>query len=385
MHSSCTGSDVYSVADVKRLLTPALAIYADVVDQNIAAMTKLVGVDHWRPHVKTAKVSSVIRRLVDHGIVNMKCATTLELRTACEAGAKDVLVAYPVTSGAVERISEISQTFAQASVSALVENASDVDRWRGKGIGLFLDINSGMNRTGIAPERVDDIIAIARAILNTGIRFRGVHYYEGHHTDLVIEKRTADAHRGYDQLMKVLSAIEGSGIAVEELVTSGTPAFPCALTYGGFRGRHFLHRVSAGTVVYNDCTSVAQLPREYGLNPAALVISTVVSQPGARLITSDAGHKTVSADAGVPSCCVHGYSNLRPLRPSEEHLPIEVLDGAAPPKIGDRLYLVPRHVCPTVNNFDHALIISGGVVRGIERVTARGREMPLLAEAAGTH
>jgi D-serine deaminase-like pyridoxal phosphate-dependent protein len=74
---------------------------------------------------------------------------------------------------------------------------------------------------------------------------------------------------------------------------------------------------------------------------------------------------------------VPGHPELEPLVPSEEHLPMRVADGAAVPAIGELLYLVPRHVCPTVNNFDHALIVSEGKVIAVESVTARGRERPI--------
>jgi D-serine deaminase-like pyridoxal phosphate-dependent protein len=74
---------------------------------------------------------------------------------------------------------------------------------------------------------------------------------------------------------------------------------------------------------------------------------------------------------------VIGCPEFLPSKPSEEHLPIDALEGAPIPRIGDALYLVPRHICPTVNNFDHALIVMGGRIVGVERVTARGRETPL--------
>ncbi|HMJ63340.1 MAG TPA: hypothetical protein VK493_16340, partial [Bryobacteraceae bacterium] len=136
-------------------------------------------------------------------------------------------------------------------------------------------------------------------------------------------------------------------------------------------------RVSPGTVVYNDFTSLRQL-EAFDYRPAALVLATVISQPLERQITCDAGHKSVSADAGVPTCVVMGHAEYQPLKPSEEHLPIEIPPGAKVPAIGDKLYLIPRHVCPTVNNFDEALMVRGGRVAGVERVTARGHENPLV-------
>jgi D-serine deaminase-like pyridoxal phosphate-dependent protein len=162
-----------------------------------------------------------------------------------------------------------------------------------------------------------------------------------------------------------------------EVITAGTPAFPCTLSYKPFSRAPFAHRASPGTIVYGDCTSFAQLPQEYGYRPGAVVVSTVVSHPSERIFTCDAGHKTVSADAGMPTCAIMGRGDLLPLRPSEEHLPVEASGDGPIPSLGEALYLVPKHICPTVNNFDHALIVEGNRIVGVERVTARGREAPL--------
>src|SRR6202040_3195972 len=139
-----------------------------------------------------------------------------------------------------------------------------------------------------------------------------------------------------------------------------------------------------GTVVYSDASSLAQLPNEYGYRPAVLVLSRVVSHPRAGIVTCDAGHKAVSADAGVPTCVVIGHPELTPLSPSEEHLPIAVKEGATAPHVGEALYLLPRHVCPTVNNFDCALLVHDGEVKSMEKVSARGREAPLLQKTDQT-
>ncbi len=108
-----------------------------------------------------------------------------------------------------------------------------------------------------------------------------------------------------------------------------------------------------------------------------MIMTRVVSHPAPGMITCDAGHKTVSADAGVPTCVVLGHPALEPLSPSEEHLPMRVAASAPVPAIGDLLYLVPRHICPSVNNFDDALIISGGNLIAVEPVSSRGRERPI--------
>jgi D-serine deaminase-like pyridoxal phosphate-dependent protein len=245
-------------------------------------------------------------------------------------------------------------------------------------VSLFIDLNGGMDRTGLEQDRVAEVVELARAIEAAGLVFRGLHYYDGHMSKYVdLETRETMAHQGYDRLMRLVQALNDAGVSVEEVITAGTPAFPCTVSYKPFADASFAHRASPGTVVYGDFTSVGQLPAEYGYRPAAVVIATVVSHPAPGRVTCDAGHKAVSADAGVPTCAVLGRPELQPDKPSEEHLPIDAPEGAALPGVGDYLYLVPRHVCPTVNNFDHALLIAGGRIIGVERVTARGREVPV--------
>ncbi|HKQ08036.1 MAG TPA: D-TA family PLP-dependent enzyme [Blastocatellia bacterium] len=375
--------EAYRIHEASEVMTPALAIYPELVDANIQTTLRLVGGDanRLRPHVKTAKLLSVMRQWAARGVSHFKCSTSLELLTVCEAGAADVLLAYPAVGANARRVRELAEQFPAARISALVESAAQIDAWRGSPVSLFIDVNPGMDRTGVEQEALGEIIRLAEAIQASGQAFRGLHYYDGHLAKYEMAEREGLAHRGYDRLMEIIAALTQAGLKVKEVVTAGTPAFPCTLSYSAFNGATFTHRASPGTVVYCDCTSLSQLPAEYGYRPAAVVISTVVSQPAGRRVTCDAGHKTVSADAGTPTCRVLGREELLPAKPSEEHLPIDVADGASLPEIGETLYLMPMHICPTVNNFDHALIVRGGRVVAVERVTARGRELPLRREA----
>ena len=242
-----------------------------------------------------------------------------------------------------------------------------------------------MNRTGIEQSQSGTVVVLARAVVSAGLEFRGLHYYDGQFGSVAdTGERTKAAHRGYDRFLEIVGEIERSGIRVPEVITAGTPTMPCSLSYAGFRRGDFIHRVSPGTVVYCDATSLEQLPTEYGYGPAALVLARVVSAPHAGIVTCDAGHKAVSADAGVPTCVVVGHPELTPLSPSEEHLPLAVKEGEAAPQVGEVLYLLPRHVCPTVNNFDRALLARNGEIEAIENVSARGREAPLLRTAERT-
>jgi D-serine deaminase-like pyridoxal phosphate-dependent protein len=376
----------YRISGLEDVLTPALAIYPEIIASNVECTLALLGGDanRWRVHIKTAKLGYTLRRLVERGIRNFKCATTLELLTACECGADDVLFAYPSMGANARRVQEVAAQFPRVRVSVLAENEQQVRQWRGSRVGIFLDINPGMNRTGVEQNSMAEISALAKDIRAAGLEFRGLHYYDGHLGGMELPERTRVAHRGYDRLVEIVGAIQRDGMSVPELITGGTPSFPCSLSYEDFRGRRFVHRVSPGTIVYCDASSLVQLPAVYGYQPAALVVARVVSRPRAGTVTCDAGHKTVSADAGVPTCVVLGHPELTPLAPSEEHLPFTVAEGAREPKPGDTLYLLPRHVCPTVNNFDCALLVRRGEIEAVEKVSARGREAPLtVAEPAG--
>jgi D-serine deaminase-like pyridoxal phosphate-dependent protein len=370
----------YRVSDPERVLTPALALYPDAIASNIRCTLDLLAgrADRWRAHIKTAKLNYTLRMLIDRGVSNLKCATTLELLQACQTGATDVLVAFPLMGANAHRVREINNQHPGVRISVLAENEAQVHQWRGADVGIFLDINPGMNRTGIEQSSRQYVVELAQAVSQSGLEFRGLHYYDGQFGAVAEPQRTKAAHAGYDQLLGLVRDLEAAGIHVPEVVTAGTPTLPCSIAYPGFDNANFLHRVSPGTVVYHDATSLTQFPTEYGYAPAALVIARVISHPQPNIITCDAGHKAVSADAGVPTSVVVGHPELTPLSPSEEHLPFAVSEGPNSPQVGDILYLIPRHVCPTVNNFDAALILRNGQVESVEEVSARGHEGPLL-------
>ena len=370
----------FRISNIDNVLTPALVVYPEMVGSNIASTLRLLGgdADRWRAHIKTAKLAYTLRMLVERGCRNLKCATTLELLVACRSGAADVLLAYPVVGANARRVREIADWFPDIRISVLAESEEQIWQWQGSSIGIFLDINPGMNRTGVEQSQGDKVVRLVREIRDAALAFRGLHYYDGQYGGLDEPERTAAAHAGYDCLLELVDEIIPSGMSVPEIITAGTPTFPCSLRYKGFRGAGFIHRVSPGTILYCDATSLTQLPSDYGYAPAVLVLTRVVSRPHNGIVTCDAGHKSVSADAGVPTCVVVGHPELMPLEPSEEHLPLGVREETRAPQVGEVLYLLPRHVCPTVNNFDYALLMRDGQIASLEKVSARGREAPLL-------
>ena len=179
--SIIVGERAYRLTGIEQMLTPVLIILLDMVDSNIAATIKIAGCDpnRLRPHIKTAKLLRVVRRYVESGILQCKCATTLELSVACEAGMRDVLVAYPMVGANAHRVLELSARYPSATISVLVDHPKQIQEWD-PSIGIFIDVNPGMDRTGISPEHVNEVLEMAHAITDSGRAFRGLHYYDGH-------------------------------------------------------------------------------------------------------------------------------------------------------------------------------------------------------------
>lgn len=371
---------MYRIAGIEQMLTPALIVYGAVVDANIAAAIKHAGgmPNRLRPHVKTAKLQRVIHRYVDLGIHQCKCATTREFEIACASGMRDVLVAYPMMGRNAQRVEELSARYPNVTVSVLVDHREQVEQWN-LSIGIFLDVNPGMDRTGIGAEQSERALELAHAIIDSGRSFRGLHYYDGHLGSYDFEKRRALATSGYEQLARLASDIEAAGIEVSEVITSGSSVFMFACNYAPLTQAKWMLRVSPGAAIYGDTNIMQQIPADYGFRPAAVVATRVVSQPRSDLLTCDAGLKAVAGFAGLPNCAVLGWPDLAPQRMSEEHLTLQAPPDAVLPRLGSILYLIPRHAGLTVNNFDVALFqLSNGAV-SLETVSAQGHEPPMQA------
>lgn len=370
-------AETFRIAGIEQLLTPALIIAGDAVDSNIAAAIKLAGdPNRLRPHVKTAKLQRTIRRYVEFEINQCKCATTREFEVACAAGMRDVLVSYPMMGRNAQRIHEIAARYPDVAVSVLVDHRDQIAQWD-RFTGIFIDVNPGMDRTGISPEQQESAVELVHAIVGSGRVFRGLHYYDGHLGSHEFEKRKSLAIHGYEQLARLGAAIDDAGISVGEVITSGTFVFMFANECHSLTHASWTLRVSPGAAIYGDTNVMQNLPGEFGFRPAMVVATRVVSHPRADLITCDAGLKAVAGFAGLPNCAVIGRPELVPQRMSEEHLTLQAPAGAALPALGTILYLVPRHAGLTVNNFDFAVFKTSEGAVTLEPVSAQGHEAPI--------
>ncbi len=352
----------------EELPTPALTIHLPTVRLNVDRILEAIGDPAcWRPHLKTTKIPEIWRILLDAGVDRFKCSTTREMAVLLDlAPDVDILLAHHPTPAGLSRLAELQAAFPSSRLSTLVETTEAVAALP-EGIGAFVDVNPGMDRTGMS---LTDPEAITLVALACGEHWRGIHFYDGHIREGDESDRRDRAHAAYDELLELDASLGGA----DELVTSGTTTFLHALTHARLVST-MRHTVSPGTVVLHDAISarIEEVAR-LGLEPAAVVLAHVVSHPTPDVFTLAAGHKSISADAGDPCCVILGHEGMTPLHPSEEHLPVRVHDGSLP-KRGTLLALVPSHVCPTVNLARHATLLEGEEHRAkVVPVTAGGHE-----------
>lgn len=164
---------------------------------------------------------------LQHGVKQFKAAITVELLTLCELGAADVLLAHSPLGAKQKRVTELARQYRNTKISVIVESAEGAKAWDGLPVGMFVDINPGMNRTGVP---TDQVLAVLAAVGG----FREIHYYDGHISSEAPRERARLAHLGYTKLMLLISRLQSFGIAVPEVITSGTPTFPCAVSFPGF-------------------------------------------------------------------------------------------------------------------------------------------------------
>jgi D-serine deaminase-like pyridoxal phosphate-dependent protein len=359
-------------ASLDALQTPCLLVELSAVRHNVAAMRRWLDGDfaRWRPHVKTSKIPEILDLLLEAGVRHFKCATTREAETllARAEGGIDLLVAMAHHGANLARLRELARQRPGHRLSVLTEDERHARAVAdGGGLGVFVDLDPGYQRSGIA---LDDGARIAAVAAAAGGALRGLHCYEGH-----LRGDAASRARGctevYGRLADVAAGVAAGRGGDFEVVTSGTPAFPFAVREP--RLRAFTHRVSPGTVVYWDQTS-ADLGID-GFRFAVTVLTTVISAPAADRVTCDAGSKAVDAACGDPCAFAEGLPWLRAQTPSEEHLPLHRCAAGPMPETGTRLRLVPRHVCPTVNLAGEAVLLEDDRIVAVVPVRARGHEV----------
>jgi D-threonine aldolase len=372
----------YKIQNIDALDTPVLVVYPDRVQYNIDAAIGMVGdVGRLRPHIKTHKSAVVAKMMMDAGISQFKCATIAEAEMLGIADAKDVLLAYQPVGPKLQRFINVIKKFPNTKYACLVDNIaaaqaqSDAFAAQNLNVPVFIDLNIGQNRTGIAPN--ETALALFSACKKMkGIHIVGLHGYDGHlrSPDLAIRKAECDA--AFDKLKALEAQIlmvhpeivgRGGNEAELDIVSGGSPSF-------SIHAKRETVQCSPGTFIYWD-KGYSDLCPEQPFKPAALLVTRVISLPDATKLCLDLGHKSVAAENDISKRVYFlNAPELIPLSQSEEHLVVEVGVGHTY-KVGDVLYGLPFHICPTVALFERVVTIENGKTSGEWLTIARDRRI----------
>ena len=354
--------------------SPGLIVFADRVRHNIAQMIATAGdVNRLRPHCKTHKMSAVIRLLIDAGVSKHKAATIAEVEMLANCGATDVVLGYNIVGPSVNRVADLLKAFPDLELTVTADDAAALQQLSEKmeamdlTIGVMLDVDVGLHRTGVPADSEAALQLYTRITDAPGIRAAGFHIYDGHQRQSDLKDRHAAVTAAWQNVLALKQSCEQQGLKIPELLCGGTPTFP---VYATFTEPEI--SLSPGTSIFHDAGYGSAFP-DLEFAPAAVVITRVISRPTPDRMTLDLGNKSVAADPPK------GRRVLFPELPdaeqvihNEEHLVLQT-PSAEKYRVGDVLLGIPIHICPTSALHADVTVIDEGRAIDSWQVTARNR------------
>jgi D-threonine aldolase len=329
-----------SADKVSDLPTPALVVDAEALERNIALMAAALPGDRLRPHVKAHKCTSLARRQAAAGHHRFTCATIRECEGMVAAGlGEDLMLANEVLDAS--RIGALVE--AGARVTLAVDSAETVDAAARGGVReVVIDVNVGLPRCGCQPADAGRLADMAR---DRGLSVRGVMGYEGH--VVVMEDRAERARQCRESMEQLLAA--AADVGGELISAGGTGTYDC---------NTWATEIQAGSYALMD----AQYNRQgHAFSQAVFVLASVIST-AAEWSVADAGLKAFGMDHGNPEIggstvwfCSDEHTTFSPPRP-----------------VGDRVWLVPAHVDPTMAYHERLYLFSGDEVVDCWPIDMRG-------------
>lgn len=363
------------VSPLSPLDTPALIVDEPTMQRNIAEMASFAasaGVT-LRPHIKTHKTPQISRLQMAAGAVGITCAKLGEAEVMVEqAEVSDILIAYPVVGAA--KISRLLTLMERARMIVAMDN-----RLVGEAIGrvlarqdrtidVYVEVNTGGDRAGalVGDEAVALALDLARI---SGLRVVGIMTHEGHANSAEPADLRQTALTAGHAMVETADRLRTHGLDIQTVSVGSTPASLYTPTVAG------VTEMRPGTYVFNDNSEF----RHGRVSPASCalrILATVVSRPTVDRALIDSGSKTLAMDPSR-SHPGHGYivghSEAVITKLSEEHGFVHVPAGTHGLNIGDRVEVIPNHVCPTVNLQDELFIVRDGDLIDRWPVAARGK------------
>jgi D-serine deaminase-like pyridoxal phosphate-dependent protein len=354
--------------------TPSMLVDETLMEQNISEMQALANSfgAQLRPHIKTHKTPQIALRQISHGARGITCAKLGEAEVMADAGIEDILMAYPVVTelkinrliAVMEKARMIVALDSLDAAEALSAAMSRNDR----SLDVYVEVNTGQNRAGqlAGHDAVQLALEIARM---PSLNVIGIMTHEGQTHTLPADKIADAAREAGEKLVDTAEAIRRAGLPITEVSVGSTPASMYTPSVGG------ITEMRPGTYVFRDTTGFL-----YGLygpdRCAARVLATVVSHPSKDRMIVDSGSKTLALDKshGHPG---HGYIIGHPGsiidRLSEEHGVVVIPEDDPGFVIGERVEIIPNHICPSVNLLDELNIVRNGEVIDVWPIAARGK------------
>jgi D-serine deaminase-like pyridoxal phosphate-dependent protein len=343
--------------NLSELATPALCVDLDAFERNLETMHGFFRGKPCalRPHFKAHKTPAIARRQADAGCAGFTCATLNEAEILASHGFDDILIANEICDRT--KIVRLRALAGRISLQVAVDSVDAVDIIRGTAVDVLIDVNVGMPRCGAPPE---EVAKIARAAVAAGLGVRGVMGYEGHATVVEDAEERGDVTRTSMGILLGASAAVREVVADADVVSAGsTLTFHVAGTTAG------VTEIQAGSYALMD-TAFAQPGVPFV--EALRCLSTVLSAQG-NISVLDAGLKALATDHGNPA--LEDDVHAQVLFLSDEHTTLVIREGFAS-RPGDRMWLRPSHVDPTVNLHDQLYAFRGDEVLEVWPVAARG-------------
>jgi D-serine deaminase-like pyridoxal phosphate-dependent protein len=360
---------------IEELDTPAILVDLDILKSNIRSLAdycrkNAIGL---RPHTKTHKIPAIAKMQVEAGSSGITVAKVGEAEVMSSAGLDNILIAYPVLGESkLQRLTRLASerkiTVALDSMDAL-EGISTAAKKAGCQIDILIEYDMGMHRCGL--QSASDLVKLAGAVERLpGVRFAGIMFYPGHIWDLPPDQSPA-LRQLDDRIREIRSELGKVGLSCE-IVSGGST--PTAYNSHQIKG---LTEIRPGTYVFNDMNEVGV--RACELSQCALkVMVTVISNAVSGRAMFDGGSKTFSGDRLISGDktgfgYVTEHPDLKFYAMSEEHGHLDLTQSSYKPKVGERLTVIPNHVCACVNMHDQLYFHRNGLVEGTWTVAGRGK------------
>lgn len=349
--------------NVNKLETPVVVVDIDVVENNLVKMQAYCDKHGLalRPHVKTHKMPMLAKRQLELGAVGITCQKLSEAMVMAEAGIGNILISYPLIgekkSDALATLAQMAVVKVAADSAEAIHTSSIAAKSANRQIGVLVDFDSGANRTGV-PDVAAALTLAKLALELPGTTFSGLMTYP-----------TSDSTGEFIRHAKELFA--GEGVEIEIISGGGTPNAWTAHTVLG------LTEVRVGTYIFHDRSQVGLGAADLE-ECAAHIHATVVSRPTPDRAILDSGSKTLSSDlanVGVGYGLIREYPEAVINRLYEEHAVVDLSACPTRPSIGERVRVLPNHICPAVNLHDTIAAVSQDRVVGFWPVEARGKSI----------